>query len=48
MIVEESEGDVMILMTNEELREQIETNFTELKNELISYASDLEDEDYDD
>jgi len=43
MIVEESEGDVMVLMTNEELKEQIETKFKTLKAELITYASGLEE-----
>jgi hypothetical protein len=38
MIVEESEADVMVLMTNEELEEQIKTDFTELKSELIKYS----------
>ena len=41
MIVEESEGDVMVLMTNEELKEQIETKFKELKTELKKYLKKM-------
>lgn len=37
MIIEDSDSDVMVLMTFDELCEQIKTDFKELKQGLIEY-----------
>lgn len=42
MIVKDSDGDVMVLMTTEELSEQVKTKFVELSLMLYEYHKNQE------